>query len=228
MKKQSDFFEKTVFLLFFSVFFLAKIKKEKNILFYVIKNGTIKCNNICRKREDVVQMVISAAVLLLRALYFFFKLFLKPGKKITMLSRQGDTASVDFALLQDALNNSDFDGEVKILCKKIAPGMAGKLAYAFHIPRQMYHIATSRVIVVDGYSIAVSVLNHKSEQSIVQIWHALNIVKNFGYQALDKPWGHKSGTAKALCMHRNYTHVVACSEKSAAVLCECFNATPDK
>jgi hypothetical protein len=70
--------------------------------------------------------------------------------------------------------------------------------------------------------------NEQKNQKFVQLWHALNIVKKFGYSALDKPWGHKSGTAKAMCMHRNYTHIVACSEHSAKVLCECFNATDDK
>ncbi len=171
---------------------------------------------------------MSVAVFGLRTLYFPFKLFLTPRKKITMLSRQGDGISVDFALLKEALDEGGFDGEVKVLCKKISPSFTGKIAYVFHIIEQLYHIATSRVIVVDGYSIAVSVLNHKREQSIVQLWHALNIVKKFGYQALDKPWGHKSSTAKALCMHRNYTHIIACSEKSAEVLAECFNASKEK
>ncbi len=175
-----------------------------------------------------MQILAFAAVLSLRAVYFLFKLFLKPRKKITMLSRQSDTVSVDFALLEEALKEGGFEGEVTVLCKKIASGILGKIAYAFHILTQMYHIAISSVVVIDGYSIAVSVLNHKPSQKFVQIWHALNIVKKFGYQALDKPWGHKSSTAKALCMHRNYTHIVACSEKSAAVLAECFNSSDEK
>lgn len=175
-----------------------------------------------------MQILAFLAATALRVVYFPFKLFLKPCQKITMLSRQSDTKSVDFALLEEALINSGFEGEIKVLCKKINSGILGKIAYAFHILTQMYHIATASVVVIDGYSIAVSVLNHKPSQKFVQIWHALNIVKKFGYQALDKPWGHKSSTAKALCMHRNYTHIVACSEKSACVLAECFNSLVEK
>lgn len=175
-----------------------------------------------------MQMVVKAAVLALRTVYFFFKLFLKPRKKITLLSRQSDTPTVDFELLCEAVGKTGFDGEIKMLTKKIPAGILGKIGYTFHILSQMYHIATARVIVVDGYSIAVCVTTHKPEQKVVQLWHALNIVKKFGYAALDKPWGHKSATAKTFCMHRNYDYVVACSEKSAEVLAECFNTALEK
>ena len=171
-----------------------------------------------------MKMLAKAAVVALRVAYFFFKLLLRPKNKIVLLSRQGDRPSEDFALLCDAFKKLGFDGEVKVLTKKIHEGLGSKISYAFHILAQMYHIATSRAIVVDGYCIAVSVLNHKNEQKVVQLWHALNIVKRFGYAALDKPWGHSSETAKALCMHRNYDYIVACSEKSAEILAEFFNA----
>ena len=175
-----------------------------------------------------MQLLFKLAVLGLRVIYFFFKLFLKPRNKITFLSRQCNTPSVDFEYLEKAIKQSNFSGETKMLCKMIAPSLWGKIGYAFHILAQMYHIATSKVVVLDGYNIAVCVLNHKENQSFVQLWHALNIVKKFGYSALDKPWGHKASVAKAMCMHKNYTHIVACSEHSGKVLCECFGATPDK
>ncbi|MBE6777403.1 MAG: CDP-glycerol glycerophosphotransferase family protein [Ruminococcaceae bacterium] len=175
-----------------------------------------------------MKIIASLLVLGLRMVYFFFKLFLKPHKKITLLSRQSDTVTVDFELLNSALKTQGFEGKVKILCKKIPSGLVGKGLYAFHILSQMYHIATSNVIVVDGYSIAVCMLNHKPGQKVVQLWHALNIVKKFGHQALDKPWGHKSSTAKALCMHRNYDYIVACSPHSAQVLAKCFGTAVEK
>ncbi len=175
-----------------------------------------------------MKMIAKAAVFALRVLYFFFKLFLKPRKKIVMLSRQSDTPSEDFSLLGQALEKSGFDGKVKILSKKIPSGLFGKIGYGFYILFQMYHIATSRVIITDGYSIAVCVLKHKKNQKIVQIWHALNIVKKFGHATLGKPWGRSKEISEIMCMHRNYDYIVACSEKSAEVLAECFNAPSDK
>lgn len=175
-----------------------------------------------------LQILAKIAVIALRGIYSFFKLFIKPCKKITLLSRQSNTPSVDFELLAKSIKESGSDTEIKMLTKKIPSGLLGKAGYAFHMLKQMYHIASSRVIITDGYCIAVCVLNHKKEQKIIQIWHALNIVKKFGYAALDKPWGHSSATAKTLCMHRNYDYIVACSEKSASVLAESFNAPVEK
>lgn len=175
-----------------------------------------------------VQIVAKVLVIVLRVIYFFIKLFIKPRKKITLLSRQSNTPSVDFELLANAIKESGFDVEIKMLTKKIPSGLIGKIGYSFHILEQMYHIASSKVIIVDGYCIAVCVLNHKPEQKIIQLWHALNIVKKFGFSALDKPWGHNAATAKAMCMHRNYDYIVACSEKSASVLAQNFNAPLEK
>ncbi len=183
---------------------------------------------MCGSVGDYLKVLIKLAICMLRVIYFFFKLLLKPHKKVTFLSRQSDTVTVDFQLLRDALLKSGFDGEIRILTKKIAPSLTGKIGYLFHILVQMYHIATSKAVVVDGYCIAVCVLNHKKEQSFIQLWHALNIIKKFGFQALDKPWGHKRETAECMCMHRNYTHIVASSEASGKVLTECFNASMEK
>ncbi len=175
-----------------------------------------------------MKILAKLAVLALRAIYFFFKLFLKPRKKITFLSRQSDTVPVDFEYLEKALCEAEPAVETVILAKRIAPSLVGKIGYAFHILVQMYHIATAKVVVVDGYCIAVCVLNHKEEQEFIQLWHALNIVKKFGFQAIDKPWGHTKAVAECMCMHRNYTHIVACSEASGRVLLECFNASREK
>lgn len=183
---------------------------------------------MCESVGGIVKILVKLAVLALRVIYVFLKLCLRPRKKITFLSRQSDFESVDFVLLREALEKQNFDGEIETLCKKIGSSPFEKIGYLFHIFVQMYHIATSKVVVVDGYCIAVCVLNHRQNQKFVQIWHALNIVKKFGFQALDKPWGHSRATAESLCMHRNYTHIIACSEASGRVLSECFNTPMEK
>ncbi len=175
-----------------------------------------------------MKIIAKLAVIALRIIYFLFKLFLRPRKKIVFLSRQGDAPPEDFALLEKAIKKADNSIKTKMLTKKIPPGLIGKISYGFHLISQMYNIATSKVIIIDGYSIAVSVLKHKNNQKVIQLWHALNIVKKFGYGTLGKPWGRSEEISKIMCMHRNYDYIVACSEKSAVVLAECFNVSLDK
>jgi len=136
--------------------------------------------------------LINLAVWCLRILYAPFKLFLKPQNKITMLTRQSNSVPVSYGLIEKALRERDGQIKIVILAKKLEGNMVKKLRYCFHIIEQMYHIATSKIIIVDGYCIPVSVLNHKPEQSFIQTWHALNVIKKFGYLTLDKPAGTRS------------------------------------
>ena len=48
-------------------------------------------------------------------------------------------------------------------------GLVNKIGYVFHMFIQMYHISTSKVVVLDTYCIVASVLKHKKETKIIQI-----------------------------------------------------------
>ncbi len=172
--------------------------------------------------------LINLAVWCLRVLYVPFKLLLKPGYKVTMLTRQSNSKPISYGLIEKALRERDEHVKIVILARKLEGNFIKKLGYCFHIVEQMYHIATSKIIIVDGYCIPVSVLNHKPEQSFIQTWHALNVIKKFGYLTLDKPAGTSSAVAEAMCMHRNYTHILTCGTKTGKTLAKSFNATEDK
>lgn len=171
--------------------------------------------------------LINFAVLCLRILYVPFKLFLKPQDKVTMLTRQSNKAPISYQLIEKSLRERDENMKIVILAKKLEGNIIKKLGYCFHIVEQMYHIATSKIVIVDGYCIPVSVLNHKSEQSIIQTWHALNVIKKFGYLTLDKAAGTSSALAKAMCMHRNYTHILTCGTITGKTLAKSFDANED-
>ena len=54
--------------------------------------------------------------------------------------------------------------------------------------RQIWHVATAELCLVDGDVPAVS-LPKRHRSRVVQVWHALGAIKKFGYQALDTPAG---------------------------------------
>ena len=168
--------------------------------------------------------LVKLAVTALRILYLPYKLILRPGNKITMLSRQGDEIPVSYALTKEALHKQAPDLKVVILAKKFEGNLVHKIGYCFHVLEQMYHIATSRTVIVDGFCIPVSVLNHKKEQKFIQMWHALNIIKKFAFLAIDKPAGVKRELAETMCMHRNYTHIICGCRESGELLKKSFHA----
>ncbi|MFR3386223.1 MAG: CDP-glycerol glycerophosphotransferase family protein [Lachnospiraceae bacterium] len=78
--------------------------------------------------------------------------------------------------------------------------------------------ATSKVVILDGYCILASVLNHKKDLRIVQMWHAMGALKKFGYAALGNEEGKNPEISKILQMHRNYDYVICSSENCVNLL----------
>ena len=171
--------------------------------------------------------MLKFAKLLLNILYFFVKLL--PSKnKVTMLSRQSNEVSLDYVLLEKELKRQSPDLQIIILCKKIGPKKIDELMYMFHIVRCMFHIATSKAVVIDGYSIPVSILKHKKDLKIVQLWHALGAIKKFGYQVLDYAEGRSSKIANAMEMHKRYDYILCSSSATREFYSEAFNTPIEK
>ncbi len=172
-------------------------------------------------------IVLKAAVLALKMIYVPFRI-LGIQNKITYISRQSDNAPLDYLLLMDEVNRRDKNIKNVILTRKISGGKHSVVTYPFHMLCQMYHLATSRYVILDGYCIAASILPHKEQTKVIQIWHASAALKKFGYQTLDKPSGSSSKMAEIMQMHCNYDYVFALSRETAGHYCSAFNVSEDK
>ena len=169
--------------------------------------------------------ILKAGIWVLRVIYAPMKI--RPVKnKITILSRQSDSPSMDIALLEDYLKKNYPGTRLKIMCRKLERGSG--VSYGLHILKQMWNIADSPVVLLDGYCIAASILKHREETKIVQMWHAMAAIKEFGYQTLDKEGGHSGEIAEVMCMHRNYYRILAPSRATGGFFCEAFGAEESK
>ena len=110
----------------------------------------------------------------------------------------------------------------------IPSGIGGKIRYVSEMFRQMKVMAVSRVVVLDGYCILASMLSHKKDLKIVQIWHALGSFKRFGKSILDMEGGKSSATAEAFKMHRNYDLIAASGDACVPNFAEAFGYPENK
>ena len=101
--------------------------------------------------------------------------------------------------------------------------MDNKFKYCFHMLKQMYNISKSELIVLDSYCILASMLKHKKNLKIVQIWHALGLIKKAGYAILDLEEGRNKQISYAANMHRNYTHVFTSSNACISSMSKVFD-----
>ena len=146
--------------------------------------------------------------------------------KVTIISRQADTPTLDIEMLSAYLREQGI--KTVVLCKMLHGNLGSAVSYGLHMMKQMAHIATSKVVVLDGYCIPISVLPKKKGQSVVQMWHALGAIKKFGWQTTDRPDGHSREVSEAMKMHRNYDYILTPSHVTGAFFAEAFRAAGDK
>ena len=145
---------------------------------------------------------------------------------------------MNYKILIDELEKDNISSVV--ICKKVPTGLNSMLRnekksinimseilkifdYYFNMYKQMHYIATSKVVITDGYNITVSLLNHKKGTKVIQLWHALAAIKKFGYQTIGYPDGLNPKVAKMLCMHKNYDYVISGSKAMNKYFAEAFN-----
>lgn len=170
--------------------------------------------------------IIKTGIFLLNIFYWFVKL-LPTQNKVVMLSRQSNRPSVEFEMVKAEIEKRDKGVKVVLLCRTLDGGVnstkLSKLKYAFHMIEQMYHIATSKVAILDSYCIVISILNHKKSLKVIQMWHSMGTMKLFGYTTLDTAEGSRSELAHAMKMHQNYDYVFASAEAYKTHLAAGFN-----
>lgn len=168
----------------------------------------------------------------LQMIYSVLKLFPTKKNKIVFLSRQSDTLTPDFEMVQQELRREDPEVEIVTICHRLegagSGGLRGMLAFAGSTLRSMYHLATASVCVLDAYWPAISLLHHKKSLTVIQMWHALGRIKQSGYQTLGKASGRGAEMAHLLKMHENYDYIIAGGKAWNPFYEKSFNQPQDK
>lgn len=175
-----------------------------------------------------MKLILKLCIFFLNILYSIFKL-LPTKNKVVFMSRQSNYRSIDIKLLVNRLKKQY---NVVVLCKtldgKENSNIFVRIGYAFHMIRQMYHLATSKVCVIDSYIPTVSVLKHKKDLTVIQMWHSNGTMKKFGYSALDKREGTQKKYAQILKMHKGYDIILSSSSLYNNHLVKGFGLENDK
>lgn len=143
----------------------------------------------------------------LTAFYRACKQIFPRRQRILFLSRQANFESLDFKLLRREILARHRGYQVVSLCKQLD----NLVSYVPHLFKQIFYLATSRAVVLDSYSIAVSMLADEIDIPVLQIWHGIGNMKKFGYTALDTSEGHSHEVAEQMRMHSGYDSVLISS-----------------
>lgn len=173
-----------------------------------------------------MKVVLKLLIGILNLIFAFFKL-LPVHNKVTFISRQSNEKTEDIYMLGSELEKTCEGLEVVYLCKKLEGNLLQKLGYCFHMLSQMYHIATSKVVVLDSYCICISVLKQRESLVVIQMWHALGSLKKFGLSIVGDGEGSSKEIAEAMSMHKGYTYVLTSSDACLPNFAEAFGYSND-
>lgn len=175
----------------------------------------------------VVQLCILMFNWMLSGIYFFLKFF-PAKKKILFCSRQSNHEPLDFRLLRETIKKVEPEIEFVTICSHIEHSIKGYMSFFICLIRSMYHLATSKVCVLDSYWPAACMLKHKETLQVVQIWHSLGKTKKSGYQTLGRKSGRKQEFADFLKMHKQYDWLIGGSPIWNPYYCEAFHLPEER
>ena len=180
------------------------------------------------------KVIVTLGKVFLNCIYYIFRI-LPVEDQVVFISMQSNKKSLDFEMLEECLKFEDPSAKLVFLCKKMESKLSTKLDYikyvfcmTGYVLKAMYYLASSRVCVTESYCVPISILKHRKDLTILQIWHASGAVKKFGYQSLDTAEGKSKELAEIMCMHKNYNYAIAPSEVTREIFSKAFNIEKEK
>jgi CDP-glycerol glycerophosphotransferase (TagB/SpsB family) len=103
-----------------------------------------------------------------------------------------------------------------------APTYSFETTNLIHFLISIYHLATSKYIIIDNYYGFLSAVEFKQNVQCIQLWHAAGAIKTFGLR--DQSIKHRTKRAKARFqkVYRKFDKVVVGSEALANIFMEAF------
>lgn len=180
----------------------------------------------------VKEAVISVYLFVFKWTFTFFKAF--PLKsKITFLVTFGQNS--EFVCRELIKRNPSC--QIVFLYKKSCPNEFRGLKKAKAIPfetfnglaflKSVYHLATSRHIIVDNYFGCLSVCDFRDDVECIQLWHAAGAVKSFGLKDQSVPKRSEKAQKRFLDVYKNFHKVIVGSEEMAGVFTEAFDLSSE-
>lgn len=168
-------------------------------------------------------------VFITRTMRFCAKMYAMKAKKkkIAIISRESDFRTIDISMLEAELLSRG--NKVTVLSKLLTKEKSIRaLGYLGHVIKQESAILNADVVVLDTYCIPASMLPHRKGTKVIQMWHALGAIKQFGWQTVGKAGGSSEKVARLMKMHRGYDYVVCASDATADHFCEAFRIDRNK
>ncbi len=175
------------------------------------------------------KIAVRAAKAVMRVYYEVSRVFVKEDpQEILFLNRWSEDLTLDFHMIQDEIRRQSPSVKIRTINCRDGNSWMSRIRFCVAVFRSIRLMPCARVIVLNSYWPAVSVLPHRKNQTVVQMWHAAGKIKKSGYQVLDTPAGHSRWMAEEMSMHRGYDIIFAGGSAWNYAYMASFGTTLDK
>lgn len=167
--------------------------------------------------------------LLLATVYGAIKMVTRVDeRKVVFLGRRMDRLPLDFRLIIEELQRRDPEVKVAVISKFVKGDQRETFAFVPALLKSLYHLATSKICVLDSYWPAVSMLTHRRSLVVYQIWHSIGKIKQSGRQTVGRGQGWAEHVVQGMRMHDGYDFVLAGGRIWNPYYCAAFGVEPDQ
>ncbi|MBU5212110.1 CDP-glycerol glycerophosphotransferase family protein [Heyndrickxia oleronia] len=97
----------------------------------------------------------------------------------------------------------------------------------FKMAKGIYHLATSKFIIIDNYFAFLSTVKFKDEAQCIQLWHAAGAIKTFGFRDHSIKSRTNSANRRFTKVYQQFHKIVVGSDLMASIFMEAFKLTED-
>ncbi len=150
----------------------------------------------------------------------------EPQARVVLATTHLSTITGNLRFIEEELRSRDPAIPVVTVTQRHG-GRLGRYGPLVTTVRAGYHLAASRVTVVDDYFFPMYVVTPRPGTLRVQVWHAAGAFKKFGMSVIDKSFGADAELIEHVRIHSNYSVALVSSMSVARHYAEAFGNPGD-
>lgn len=179
------------------------------------------------------EIIVEAYLILFTILHNIMKIF-PIKRKVTFIMSYGE----NLIFIYDEMKRQKIDYNVVFLykptCKYEVDSYSDVKSYKFetknifHTIKSVYHLSTSKYVVIDNYFGSLAKVNFKKGVQCIQIWHAAGAIKKFGVLAPSFNKRSLRAQKRFFDVYKNFHKIVVGSDALANIYKDAFVLSDDR
>lgn len=179
------------------------------------------------------EIIIEAYLILFAILHNIMKIF-PVKRKVTFIMSYGE----NLIFIYDEMKRQKIDYNVVFLykptCKYEVDSYSDVKSYKFetknifHTIKSVYHLSTSKYVVIDNYFGSLAKANFKKGVQCIQVWHAAGAIKKFGVLAPSFSKRSLRAQKRFFDVYKNFHKIVVGSDALANIYKDAFVLSDDR